>query len=61
MKRDEFEFYVEKVKGKFRAFHIPTKLEYTDESKEVACFELGKLVERQMQFKFDEQFSGCTK
>ena len=46
---------VKKLADKWEATHLPTRLNYKHDEKLMAVFELGRLVEKQLCFKFEEE------
>jgi hypothetical protein len=49
---------VKKLADKWEATHLPTRLNYKHDEKLMAVFELGRLVEKQMDFEFEKKLEG---
>jgi hypothetical protein len=55
---DMKEIKVKKLADKWEATHLPTRLTYRHSEKFQAIFELGKLVAKQMEIKFENLIRG---
>ena len=57
---------VTKIVDTYEAIHVPTRLRTYDLNRDMACFKLGQLVEKQMTFEFikkendEKQMGTCT-
>lgn len=46
---------ITKIANTYEAVHEPTKLHTYDLNRDMACFKLGQLVEKQMTFEFHKE------